>query len=499
MTDRCLPSFTNTTRKIRYYSFWAWAFEMLRINVDDDILGDVGWWYLMKLETAFMIMNKHRNPEITGMPGITGIPFNIDAINRFNPETDVEIFSKIKRATSYDAVQYSPSLGSLNVVKRMGSAYQILKYGRSLAKIFDQNVNHFCGYQILVSPKHKNIKWKYLTEMEQAFSLDNVSDEERNVFIEIIEQKPNILIDKKELTSRVNTTLLVLDAFRNLNINDKNEFLVRLWREEYTPPESLRDIKECWIIVEARRYYQLAIEAILSSFCKYINPFKSKGGDFDEFSKEVVKSFVNFKLTENKEFPFNEIVDSDKTLRHFIHEIKLFCDNNVIDEVDLADIIKKNSEWKKLHTYETSQIALILLLILYIKFQSFKNFKSDRAIHFFNVQNNFRHSFQLIDKLIKQWLDLPVSIAIKKIIVEFSLKLHLGVSQDKWLQTGNFTFRYNRAESKGFELLAPMEPNMTNNKILAYIDLITDLGMLKIVKDQYELTIMGNKFIEKYL
>lgn len=117
MADKCLPSFTNSTRKIRYYSFWAWAFKMLEIHgkfLDEK----QKWWYLLKLETALIIINKSIDPDMIGMPGVTGIPYTVDQIKAFNPDTTVKIYDEKVRATSYDAVQYAPSLGSLNIVKK---------------------------------------------------------------------------------------------------------------------------------------------------------------------------------------------------------------------------------------------------------------------------------------------------------------------------------------------------------------------------------------------
>ena len=498
MADRCLPSFTNATQMVRYYSFWAWAFEMLRRNIGEDTKGENAWWYLMKLETALMISNKHRDPDMSGMPGISKIPHASDEIIKFNSNTDVTKYSRDRKVTAYTAVQYSPSLGTLNIVKRNGHEYLILKYGKKLAKIFDKNIRSYKGYDILVSPKTKKIKWKLLKEMEDAFSLEVLPKEEQQVFIKIIEQSTSLIPGSGEKSQRVYTTMFILDAVQKLTIKNPDDLLANLWRRNYNPPEALVDNTEGWIIVEARRYYQIAIEAILSSFCKYISSFKNSTGDFDEFSNDVVKKLSRFKYNQSKETQFAQIIKNDETLVHFINEITELCNKYKIDEIDLARRIKSLAGKKKAFNYEMAHYAIILLLLLYSRFSDLKKLKSKRVVHYWNYRPAYsvKHSFHLIDKMISRWQDRPVSIALNKIIQDFSLKLHLGVSQEKWMQTGNFTFRYTRAEPTGFELLKSMEPNRTSNKIITYIQLITNLGLITKKSGIYKLTSDGRNFMD---
>ncbi|MBC8432544.1 MAG: hypothetical protein H8D96_11560 [Desulfobacterales bacterium] len=455
----------------------------------------------MKLETALMILNKHLDSEMTRMPGIKGIPYDSNDIKIFKPNTEVKIYSTAQRTSAYEAVQYRPSLGTLNIVIRDGQNYFIREYGKKLAEIFDKNVRGYKGYNILVSPESKTIKWQLLKEMAEAFSLEMISEEEVKTFIEIIEQRTHVGFSSSEQSTRVYTTLFVLDVFQKLQIADSNELLIRLWKGDYDPPEALIEITEGWMLVEARRYYQVSIEAILSSFCKYISSFKSSIGDFDEFSNDVIKRFAKFKYAQSKKAQFSDIIVKNKTLKDFINKLIELCDSHAIDEITLAGRINKLKGEKKAFNYEMAHYAIILLLTLYCRFPDLKKLKSNKAIEFWRYRQagSVKHSFRLIDKLISQWCHLPVSTGIKKIIQELSLKLHLGVSQEKWLQTGNFTFRYIRAEPTGFKLLTSMEPGMTNNKILAYIELITGLGFLKKKGSFYKLSDDGKNFLKKYL
>lgn len=301
-----------------------------------------------------------------------------------------------------------------------------------------------------------------------------------------------------EKSQRVYTTMFILDAVQKLTIKNPDDLLANLWRRNYNPPEALVDNTEGWIIVEARRYYQIAIEAILSSFCKYISSFKNSTGDFDEFSNDVVKKLSRFKYNQSKETQFAQIIKNDETLVHFINEITELCNKYKIDEIDLARRIKSLAGKKKAFNYEMAHYAIILLLLLYSRFSDLKKLKSKRVVHYWNYRPAYsvKHSFHLIDKMISRWQDRPVSIALNKIIQDFSLKLHLGVSQEKWMQTGNFTFRYTRAEPTGFELLKSMEPNRTSNKIITYIQLITNLGLITKKSGIYKLTSDGRNFMD---
>ena len=186
MVNRCIPSFTDTTSRLRYYSFWAWAFAMLQKN-----LGAIGprrsWLYLQKLETAFIISNHLRNPSITGMPGILSIQIpDRDA----GMSSRVMIYSKKARKTnSFTAVQYRPSLRSLNIVWNDGTIYSVGRFGRRLADAFDSAIRPAKGYSALTDPIFEDITLGQLPSLEDSLSLDNVLAEERRVFKEIIEQQ----------------------------------------------------------------------------------------------------------------------------------------------------------------------------------------------------------------------------------------------------------------------------------------------------------------------
>ena len=140
----------------------------------------------------------------------------------------------------------------------------------------------------------------------------------------------------------------------------------------------------------------------------------------------------------------------------------------------------------------------IVTFIRELRFNDLKALKTEKALHFWKTPASFRHSFQIIDRLITRWSGLPVSIGLKNIIQHLSLRLHLGVSQDKWLQTGNFTFRYVKDEPTGFKYQGPMLPNRTGNKLLAYTELIADLGFIDRSGPHLTLTNDGIGFLQKY-
>jgi hypothetical protein len=494
MADKCLPSFTNATRKVRYYSFWAWAFKMLEIH-GQNLAENQKWWYLLKLETALIIINRYIDPNIVGMPGITGIPYTVDEITKFEPDTVVKIYDEKIRATSYDAVQYAPSLGSLNIVRKVGTKFTICPFGQELFAQFDRKIKSIQGYNLLISPDTKEIKFSYLLEMKDAFSFKGISEAERDVLIRIIEQQTSGISSTRKKTDRIETTLLVLDIIRHGNIIENGEVLIKLWSDDYEASPDLKQIADGWKIIEARRFYQISIEAILSAFCQYLCSFKSETGDFDEFCLEIANSFKKFK---NKEaLPFSQIIEKDRSLKDFIEAVNKYCIDNSLEEESLVSSIKKYSNEQSFN-YELAQFGLILLLYLFMKFDSLKALNTEKAAHFWKTPANFRHSFEIIDRFIRRWSQLPISSGLRNIIHHLCLRLHLGVSQDKWLQTGNFTFRYIKNEPKGFKFLNAMSPNRTGNKLLAYIELITDLGLIDSGSDCLRLTNYGYDFIEKY-
>ena len=494
MADKCLPSFTNATKKIRYYCFWAWAFKMLEIH--GNTLGEKKkWWYLLKLETALIIINKSIDPDMVGMPGVTGIPYTVDQIKDFDSDTLVKIYDKKVRATSYDAVQYAPSIGSLNIVKKNGAQFSICSFGQELYKVFDNKINTASGYDLLVSPDIKEIKWSHLLEMKDGFCLNYLSKTEREIFVRIIEQQKKSIGSTRKRTERIETTLLVLDIIRKKMIKEKEDILIKLWNEDYKAPQDLKQITDGWKMIEARRFYQISIEAVLSSFCNYLCSFKSLTGGFDEFCHDIINSFK--KILHADIMPFALIVENDEPLKNFIEAVDKYCADNFIDEQSLVELIKKYSSEKSFN-YQLAQYSLILLLYLYLKFDGLKAIKTEKAVHFWQTPASFRHSFEIIDRLINKWYQLPVSMGLRNIIQLLSLRLHLGVSQDKWLQTGNFTFRYIKDEPKGFKFLRAMRPNRTGNKLLAYTELITDLGFINKRAGRFILSDDGLEFLKKY-
>jgi hypothetical protein len=495
MADRCLPSFTNATRKIRYYSFWAWAFKMLE-TYGQKLDEKQKWWYLLKLETVLIIINKYLDPELVGMPGVTGIPYTVDEITKFVPDTIVKIYDEKNRATSYDPVQYAPSLGTLNIVKKIGTKISICNFGQELFKEFDNKIETASGYSLLLSPNTKDIKWAHLLEMKEGFSLENISENERKILIRIIEQQTISLFSKRGKTERIETTLMVLDIIKKEKVKENEDILKKLWNGEYESPQELKQIADGWKIIEARRFYQISIEAILSAFCQYLCSFKGEPGDFDEFSIEVTDSFK--KLRHSGTMPFNHIIEKDEPLKNFIEAVNEYCSEHDIDEQDLIDLIKKYSGDKQTFNFPLVQSGLILLLYLFTQFESLKALETEKAEHFWRTPTNFRHSFELVDRLIRKWSGLPVSTGLKNIVQHLSLRLHLGVSQDKWLQTGNFTFRYIKDDPNGFKLLNTMRPNRTGNKLLSYTELITGLGFIDKSSEYLKLTKDGYSFLGKH-
>ena len=364
MADKCLPSFTNATKKVRYYSFWAWAFKMLEIhgkNLDDK----QRWWYLLKLETALIVINRFIDSEIIGMPGVKGLRSLVDNIKDFTPDTMVQIYHETLRATSYDAVQYAPSLGTLNIVKKIGAQVTICGFGNELFEAFDSKIKTAAGYALLVSPKTKQIKWSHLLEMKDGFCLANVSEDEKKIIVRIIEQQTVSIGSAKKVSERIETTLLLLDIIRVQKIENHDDILIRLWNDDYKCPQQLAQIADGWKIIEARRFYQISIEAILSAFCQYLWSFKSQTGEFDEFSQDVTSSFKAIKQKDAQ--PFALIIESDAPLRQFIEAVKKYCAGDNLDEQALVALIGKHGNGKGFN-YQLVQYGIILLLYIFLQF-----------------------------------------------------------------------------------------------------------------------------------
>lgn len=271
----------------------------------------------------------------------------------------------------------------------------------------------------------------------------------------------------------------------------------------YSPPEELQDIWGGWRIVEARRYYQFGVEAVLSSFCQYLKSFDNRESSFEGFLTTIKKNCNELELCDSKVSLLTEVIIENKSLASFYEILISICKKEKISE---EDIIEKIYLTGKKGGYSFSSkfayYALILILLVFSKLPILEQLKSNNAKEFLLRPFDMRHSFLLVSKFLKSWMQLPFSDAISKIFTELSLKLHLGVAQDKWLQTGNFTFKYIKAEPIGFKLSkngSIMFPGRTSNKILAYLEILIDLGLIKEGKDYYEITREGETFQHKYL
>lgn len=483
MVSRCIPSFTNTTSRLRYYSFWAWAFAMLQKNLNA-IGPQRSWFYLQKLETAFIMSNHLRNPSITGMPGIDSIQI---------PDRDaglssrVMIYSKKARKTnSFTAVQYRPSLRSLNIVWNDGTIYSIGRFGRRLADAFDSAIRPARGYSVLIDPIAEDISLGQLLSLEASLSLDQVLAEERRVFKEIIEQQeqPN--------SGRIGTTLLILDIASRAKTSP--EAMIRpLWTESYKPLKPLQEIAGAWLVIQFRMYYQLSIEALLHSFLSYLEKRPSGGGTFEDFSYRVAQSFRDaplYSVMAGASWRFGQLFESVQA-----HAKDVGLDHDRLRSA-IAEMEGEDTR------FSLAQSALALQVLLMSRFAWLEAYPSRWCRKFMAYPQGIKASCVALMHDYNLCLSWTIDKAIEYIMSRHVLMLHLGVSQAKWIQTGNFTFKFIHGDSSGFIQTSGAEKNnigMTANKIRAYVSLLCDQGFLSTDGDRVSPTRSGAEYFSSWM
>ena len=274
MTNIVIPSFTNTTHILKYYSFWAWAFSMLEKN-SKKIAQDKWKYYLNKLENAFVIANRIVDPNISGLIGTT-------VIKQPSEGDEVLLYEEKVRVTSFRADYYSPSIVSLNLLGREGNDYSILPLGQDLANALNQELSVCEGYEKLIDPEVLTMNYRQLHSLSVPFSKDHFCDGEIKTLIKVFEQ------DEVSNSRRKQTTWMVLDIMKKFSIEDERTILNPLFTHIYEPPAALYETAVIWEIIMMRRYYQFSIESILHSFTEYLKRMPDRRGSFNDFSDRVV-------------------------------------------------------------------------------------------------------------------------------------------------------------------------------------------------------------------
>ncbi|MBF0430777.1 MAG: hypothetical protein HQK83_05830 [Fibrobacteria bacterium] len=481
MTYECLPSFTNATIKLRHYSFWAWAFKILKKNFKN-IKQEDQLPYLWKLETALIIANRMRDPDYKGMPGVLGVDFpDVDS-----PDTyEVPIFfDKKNRASSYEPVQYSPSIGTLNIVKRDGHDYQILKYGIKLGALFDETISKCEGYKELIDPKQKTLSVKHLKCLGEALSLENISKTEEDIFLEIIEQDELNRGQENGLTKRIQTTCMLLEIIQKHDITNTENILSPLWNVNYKCNKKLVSITSAWQIIRARQFFHLSVESFLSSFCLYLEIHESRTGNIKDYCKRFIEDIPSRSIGKIHLKEIQDLIARNATFKELTEFLYEICVENEINEETIMGLIVKlklvvSKAYVFNNTFQFALLGLTLQILLNKRYPELQKLSGKMAEKFFKVPRNYRLSFVRIQNIFEKVMNKKIDAALEILFMEFMLKLHLGVSQDKWIQTGNFTFRFVRDENGGYRMqhnVGIKAPNTTGNKLSAYLSLLKYAG-----------------------
>jgi hypothetical protein len=481
LTGDCLPTFTNSTAKLRYYSFWAWAYKMLSKH-GSGLEGIKANQYLWKLETALNIANWLRDPEYTGMPGVKSVEFP-DA--DFPDIQEVKIdYGKDYRTSAYSPVQYAPSLGTLSIVQRDGGQYYLLKFGIRLAEIYDGIINKHAGYTRLIHPDSESLSMGELKSLIPALSLENVSQEEKDCFLEVIEQNEVNTGIEEGMTPRIQTTRMLLDIIRTQKAKTTEDTVTPVWNGSYKSPTALRSITDAWRIVRARQFFQLSVESYLSAFSLFIEGQPSRTGTLVAFRDTLINWLEKGEVLGFTMKGIESKFQDSKTLWQLCDYLNGFCLNNGIDEDKIMKAIQSRRVSKS-HAYqihfsaEIAALGFILQILLYYRVGVFQKYSDKRSQKFLAYPQGYRLSFNSYQKLFQRCMEKNLREGLDELLSEAMLKLHLGVAQDKWLQTGNFTFRFVRADDGGYMRQFDSDiynPNATGNKLWAFISILRYIG-----------------------
>lgn len=500
LANQCLPSFTNATRRLRYYTFWSWAFKMAQKFQKELNEPKATWWYLLRLETFFILTNKYLNPGISDLTGVTRLPIDYKKLYSFRDNSSVKIYSDEDRISSYSPVRYSPSLDSLNIVHHKGNNYFLNTFGNRLAESFDSIISKYKDYVYLINPQTKSIKFKIIKNLSKAFSLEQISLSEKKIFKEIIEQNEYGTLFSAKITNRIYSTLLLLDIIKKCKVKSSSDCQHHIIIQPYNNHLLLNEIKTAFQLIELRRYFQYALETILASFCRFLIDFDNKESTFNKFFETSYLHINEFQ--KNGKGIFAKIVKEDQNFSEFYKCVMKFISSNDYNYDYFYREIRKLVNERK-YSFEPNAVlySLMLLSKIYAEFSKLVLPKTTLINDFINYPTDiYNYSFSSFRIFFEKLFTVKTSKAIKEIIIEMSLKLHLAVSQDKLRGTGNFTFRFLRSDTIGFKLLENIsKPNMTNNKLYAYFELVEDMGLIAKNGKYYNVTKDGGTFYNKYL
>lgn len=246
-------------------------------------------------------------------------------------------------------------------------------------------------------------------------------------------------------------------------------------------------------MIQLRMYYQLSVEALLHSFLRYLEEQPNGAGTYADFSNKVALSFREtplYSVRAAPEWRFGQLLDS----------ILSNAEDNGIDEESLREaVLLRQVEGSP---FAVAQTALALQALLLSRFASLSKYPSAWARRFLAYPSGVKASCVALRRDYDLCLDRTVQDATQHIVTTHILMLHLAVSQAKWVQTGNFTFKFLQGDSSGFVRAPGAAKNnigMTANKIRAYIFLLCDMGLLSQDGDRIRPTRSGSEYFASTL
>ena len=266
-----------------------------------------------------------------------------------------------------------------------------------------------------------------------------------------------------------------------------------LWTGSYEPLKPLHEIAGAWLVIQFRMYYQLSIEALLHSFLSYLEKRPSGGGTFKDFSHRVAQSLRDAPLYSGMAalgWRFGQLFKSIQA-----HTNRVGLDHDALRSA-IAEMEGEDTR------FSLAQSALALQVLLMSMFAWLEAYPSRWCRKFMAYPYGIKASCVTLKHDYDLCLSWTIDSAIEYIMSRHVLMLHLGVSQAKWIQTGNFTFKFIHADSSGFIQSPGAEKNnigMTANKIKAYVSLLCDQGFLSTDGDQVSPTRSGTEYFSSWM
>lgn len=521
MLEKLLPGISTITYRVRYYSFFPWVLYRF-FNTEQQKIYRNFRKYLKIKSLAFLYANGLNCSEKTGS--------GVDGIDYVRKDLSENGKKEVYQWDEQDVKKYRDNYGVYsNKIKQLGITAKNKEYdldsltkerGKQLAKSFEKSVSNTKYFKQHCDKNDLNISAEVLEEygkvggvlelndfpqeqqllLEAFFRLSDVKDEKQDSCQYYIDERfrsapgarRESLFLFLDIISKQKEEKFRYDDFRKL------AYFSKVQKRGYRPHSKLKHNLEFWRIFQARQYFVYALETIFREVTLVLD---GQSMPFDVLMKALIDK-KDFEYL-NKKFGLE--IDSSEQLSKLVGDIgagekgEIFDREHSLDselnEEALFQEIKKNL--KSPEHLRNIGYSLLMLIVLYLRLSYYRQ-KRYPYWEFAKIGGRTNVSIDVFFNEVGKQIASGVTVKkfLEWVVKDLIIAQHRRVALAKlaWYKKDTFHFYCDGGLIRGARIAYP---KMNAPKFKNVLNILTDLGLIKGVNNQYTLTSNGTKILQK--